>query len=682
MSSVRVVVGVVRPERHRARKRTPLLFFSFFSSSRSPRATYSLHARHDAAETHSVPEIGGLSGDSQGVIPVHDQSVRVGNQSRFRFRCFASSRFFLGKTSLPFFSFFLGSPFAASGLLRLGLGIRTCASSREASAAAFAAAHASSASISAWCSCMSRCSRSAFVESWAICVEAPHHLRGLAEHRRLAAAAQPRDFLPLLAPRPQTREPAANARHRRPRARASPAVSRARRESRSRSTSASPLAIFFVRGTIFSAESVPKTSSSSAASFFSSDASAPTVCATSMAFVTCFAGTAPGARVSYHVACFSHPTLYPPSALSRRAPTRAPSGTGGCTRGTRARTTRRGRSSSRARRIVDRRPYRPCLFLRDDAFPSPRSRRARGASPCARARRRSRASSTVTSTPAFLSTRAALRPAGPAPTTTTRGARPVIHAGRGRSRASVEIEREPRARPAAAPFTFRFLTSFSRRSSSSSRSSPFAKGSPSSSRRRARSLVARRRSRLARLDQNPRRLRLGFSAVRLFLGPTRRALGAFLRRRTFLGLRPRQRALRLGQHRVRRAVTSQVQAHRALREKVGVRSPLSSSPVLRVLEREPRAGDVVEPAETKVGDSLVAARHRADPHVAVVTHERGFERGVGLPGITTGGRRLTPTARRECGETGRRAKYRTRQASSKVASTRRCPRSKGILGDA
>ena len=39
-----------------------------------------------------------------------------------------------------------------------------------------------------------------------------------------------------------------------------------------------------------------------------------------MAFVTCFAGTAPGARVSYHVACFSHPTLYPPSALSRRAP--------------------------------------------------------------------------------------------------------------------------------------------------------------------------------------------------------------------------------------------------------------------------------------------------------------------------------------------------------------------------
>ena len=50
---------------------------------------------------------------------------------------------------------------------------------------------------------------------------------------------------------------------------------------------------------------------------------------------------------------------------------------------------------------------------------------------------RSRASRTITSTPALRSTRAALRPAGPAPTTTTRGTRPVVHAVFGRSRVTV-----------------------------------------------------------------------------------------------------------------------------------------------------------------------------------------------------------------------------------------------------
>ena len=159
--------------------------------------------------------------------------------------------------------------------------------------------------------------------------------------------------------------------------------------------------------------------------------------------------------------------------------------------------------------------------------------------------------------------------------------------------------------------------------------------------------------RVHREGSNPRGFRLGLGAVRGLLGPIRtrsarapisaRVVPPRARRRLRLfrlsefrlfrhlgrrgGRRPQHRALRLGQLRVRRAATSQVTTHRELGIKL--RSALASleqARGVRVLEMEPRAS-VVEPAETQVGDSrAVGARHRADPHVGVVTHERGVER--------------------------------------------------------
>mmetsp|Transcript_12618 Transcript_12618/g.54073 ORF Transcript_12618/g.54073 Transcript_12618/m.54073 type:complete len:380 (+) Transcript_12618:500-1639(+) len=176
-----------------------------------------------------------------------------------------------------------------------------------------------------------------------------------------------------------------------------------------------------------------------------SDASAfPTNCATSTAFLTCFTGTVPGPLTSYHAAPASHPALYPPSALSSLTPL------------------------SRAMRNNGLYSWHPCTndaprstFVTGSVmvlegvvvfFPVPEKgiEESMGsiASSTATTRSgrvsvktlpptRSRASRTITSTPALRSTRAALRPAGPAPMTTTRGTRPVVHAVFGRSRGTV-----------------------------------------------------------------------------------------------------------------------------------------------------------------------------------------------------------------------------------------------------
>ena len=200
-----------------------------------------------------------------------------------------------------------------------------------------------------------------------------------------------------------------------------------------------------------------------------SDASAfPTNCATSTAFLTCFAGTVPGPLTSYHAAPVSHPALYPPSALSSLTPlSRAMRNNGlyswhPCTNDAPRSTFVAGSVMVFVGVVVffpvlSEKPEEESMGSIGSSTATTRSGRV---SVKTLPPTRSRASRTITSTPALRSTRAALRPAGPAPTTTTRGTRPVVHAVFGRSRVTVLINGSANGGTAARVVFFSFVSAF------------------------------------------------------------------------------------------------------------------------------------------------------------------------------------------------------------------------------
>ena len=204
---------------------------------------------------------------------------------------------------------------------------------------------------------------------------------------------------------------------------------------------------------------------------FSSDADAsafPTNCATSTAFLTCFAGTVPGPLTSYHAAPVSHPALYPPSALSSLTPlSRAMRNNGlyswhPCTNDAPRSTFVAGSVMVFVGVVVffpvlSEKPEEESMGSIGSSTATTRSGRV---SVKTLPPTRSRASRTITSTPALRSTRAALRPAGPAPTTTTRGTRPVVHAVFGRSRVTVLINGSANGGTAARVVFFSFVSAF------------------------------------------------------------------------------------------------------------------------------------------------------------------------------------------------------------------------------
>mmetsp|Transcript_4381 Transcript_4381/g.16219 ORF Transcript_4381/g.16219 Transcript_4381/m.16219 type:complete len:240 (-) Transcript_4381:356-1075(-) len=135
-----------------------------------------------------------------------------------------------------------------------------------------------------------------------------------------------------------------------------------------------------------------------------------TICASAKAFRTLFRETSPSPVTSYHGASLSHPALYPPSEVSSF------------------------RFNEFAMRNNGLSSWHPCtkeapksIFTASRFLPGT----AGNDSVCTRPPTRLRASKTVTVTPLFRNTRAADKPAGPPPTTTHQGARPVVHPGRG-----------------------------------------------------------------------------------------------------------------------------------------------------------------------------------------------------------------------------------------------------------